>query len=63
MRQKSFTRGIQRSCSHASIDPVRSELVPALGSAMLKVAKPPGISVHDHIIVGKEGHASFKGLR
>ena len=31
MRQKSFTRGIQRSYSHASIDPVRSELVPALG--------------------------------
>ena len=22
-----------------------------------------GISVHDHIIVGKEGHASFKGQR
>jgi DNA repair protein RadC len=26
-------------------------------------AKPLGISVHDHIIVGKEGHASFKGLK
>lgn len=25
--------------------------------------KPPDISVHDHIIVGKEGHASFKGLK
>lgn len=31
--------------------------------AIIDVAKPLGISVHDHIIVGKEGHASFKGLR
>jgi DNA repair protein RadC len=27
------------------------------------MTKPLGIAVHDHIIVGKEGHASFKGLR
>jgi DNA repair protein RadC len=27
------------------------------------VASPLGISVHDHIIVGKEGHASLKGLK
>jgi DNA repair protein RadC len=26
------------------------------------VAKPLGIAVHDHIIVGKDGHASLKGL-
>lgn len=24
---------------------------------------PLGISVHDHIIVGKNGHASLKGMR
>jgi DNA repair protein RadC len=30
--------------------------------AIIDVAKPLGISVHDHIIVGK-GHASFKGLK
>jgi DNA repair protein RadC len=24
---------------------------------------PLGISVHDHIIVGKEGHAGLKGLK
>jgi DNA repair protein RadC len=27
------------------------------------VAQPLGISVHDHIIVGKDGHASLKGLK
>jgi len=26
-------------------------------------AIPLGISVHDHIIVGKKGHASLKGMR
>jgi DNA repair protein RadC len=25
-------------------------------------AKSLGIVVHDHIIVGKQGHASFRGL-
>ena len=27
------------------------------------IAKPLGIAVHDHIIVGKDGHASLKGLK
>jgi DNA repair protein RadC len=26
--------------------------------AIVAVAKPLGIAVHDHIIIGKEGHAS-----
>jgi DNA repair protein RadC len=30
---------------------------------IVKVADPLGISVHDHIIVGKDGHASLKGLK
>jgi DNA repair protein RadC len=30
---------------------------------IIAVASPFGISVHDHIIVGKEGHASSKGLK
>jgi DNA repair protein RadC len=25
--------------------------------------EPVGIAVHDHIIVGKDGHASLKGLK
>jgi DNA repair protein RadC len=31
--------------------------------AIVDIAKPLGISVHDHIIVGKDGHVSFKGQR
>jgi DNA repair protein RadC len=30
---------------------------------IVEVAKPLGIEVHDHIIVGREGHASLKGLK
>jgi DNA repair protein RadC len=31
--------------------------------AIVDIAKPLGISVHDHIIVGKNGHTSLKGMR
>ena len=31
--------------------------------AIIAVAQPLGVSVHDHLIVGKDGHASLKGLR
>ena len=40
--------------SHADIE---------MTKAIIEVAKPLGIEVHDHIIVGKDGHASLKGLR
>jgi len=29
---------------------------------IVAAAKPLGVLVHDHIIVGKQGHASFRGL-
>jgi DNA repair protein RadC len=31
--------------------------------AIVDIAAPLGISVHDHIIVGKNGYASLKGMR
>jgi DNA repair protein RadC len=31
--------------------------------AIVDIAAPLGISVHDHIIVGKNGHASLRGMR
>jgi DNA repair protein RadC len=30
---------------------------------IIAVAKPLGIALHDHIIVGRDGHASWKGLK
>jgi DNA repair protein RadC len=31
--------------------------------AIVQIATPLGISVHDHIIAGKNGHASLRGLK
>jgi DNA repair protein RadC len=30
---------------------------------IIDAAKPLGIAIHDHIIIGKDGQASLKGLR
>jgi len=31
--------------------------------AIVDIATPLGIAVHDHIIVGKNGHASLRGMK
>ncbi len=49
--------------NHPSGDPTPSRADIQMTQAIVEVARPLGIAVHDHIIVGKEGHASFKGLR
>jgi DNA repair protein RadC len=49
--------------NHPSGDPTPSRADIQMTQSIIDVAKPLGIAVHDHIIVGKEGHASFKGLR
>ncbi len=49
--------------NHPSGDPTPSHADVQMTKAVIDVAKPLGIAVHDHIIVGKDGHASFKGLK
>jgi DNA repair protein RadC len=49
--------------NHPSGDPTPSRADIQMTQSIIDVAKPLGISVHDHLIVGKEGHASFKGLK
>jgi DNA repair protein RadC len=49
--------------NHPSGDPTPSRADIQMTKAIIDVARPLGIEVHDHIIVGKEGHASLKGLR
>jgi hypothetical protein len=49
--------------NHPSGDPTPSRADIQMTQSIVDVAKPLGISVHDHIIVGKDGHASLKGLR
>jgi DNA repair protein RadC len=49
--------------NHPSGDPTPSRADIQMTQQIITVASPLGISIHDHIIVGKEGHASLKGLK
>jgi proteasome lid subunit RPN8/RPN11 len=49
--------------NHPSGDPTPSHADVQMTEQIIAVASPLGISVHDHIVVGKEGHASLKGLK
>ena len=49
--------------NHPSGDPTPSRADIQMTQSIVEVAAPLGISVHDHIIVAKDGHASLKGLR
>jgi DNA repair protein RadC len=49
--------------NHPSGDPTPSQADIQMTKSIVDIAKPLGIAVHDHIIVGKEGHASLKGLK
>jgi DNA repair protein RadC len=49
--------------NHPSGDPTPSQADIHMTKAIIDIAGPLGIAVHDHIIVGKNGHASMKGLK
>jgi DNA repair protein RadC len=49
--------------NQTSGDPAPSHADVQMTQQIIAVASPLGIAVHDHIIVGKEGHASLKGLK
>jgi DNA repair protein RadC len=49
--------------NHPSGDPTPSQADIQMTKAIADIATPLGISVHDHIIVGKRGHASLKGMK
>ncbi len=49
--------------NHPSGDPTPSRADIEMTKMIVDSAKPLGIAVHDHIIIGKNGHASMKGLQ
>src|SRR5438552_985260 len=49
--------------NHPSGDPTPSQADIQMTKQIIDIAKPLGIAVHDHIIVGKNGHASLKALK
>ncbi len=49
--------------NHPSGDPTPSRADIDMTQLIVAAAKPLGVVVHDHIIVGRQGHASFKALK
>jgi DNA repair protein RadC len=49
--------------NHPSGDPTPSQADVRMTQDIVNIAKPLGISVHDHIIIGRQGHASLRGLK
>ncbi|MGY6709852.1 MAG: RadC family protein [Rhizobiaceae bacterium] len=49
--------------NHPSGDPAPSRADIDMTRTIIDTAKPLGIVVHDHIVIGKSGHASMKGLQ
>ena len=48
--------------NHPSGDPTPSKADIAMTREVAKAAETLGLTVHDHIVIGRAGHASFKGL-
>jgi len=49
--------------NHPSGDPTPSRADIEMTRTIINVLEPLGVTVHDHIIIGREGHASLKGLQ
>lgn len=55
-------RGTGKLHNHPSGDPTPSRADIDMTKQIIETAKPLGIAVHDHIIIGRKGNASMKGL-
>jgi DNA repair protein RadC len=49
--------------NHPSGDPSPSTQDVKMTMDIIAIAKSLGVAVHDHIIIGRDGHASLKGMR
>jgi DNA repair protein RadC len=49
--------------NHPSGDPTPSAADIEMTQTIIEIASPLGIAVHDHLIIGKDGHASFRALK
>jgi DNA repair protein RadC len=48
--------------NHPSGDPTPSQIDIELTYSIQAAAKPLNIDIHDHLIISRSGHSSFKGL-
>ncbi|MGE3304291.1 MAG: JAB domain-containing protein, partial [Hyphomonadaceae bacterium] len=66
---ETFAQVIQRQATssgflhnHPSGDPKPSAADLAITREIIAAAKPLGVAVHDHLVIGRHGEASFKSL-
>ena len=66
LRKMSNFRVLRPSCSvvhnHPSGDPTPSKADIAVTQDIKKAAAPLGVVLHDHIIIGRNGHTSLRDL-
>lgn len=48
--------------NHPSGDPAPSRDDIQMTKAIVDAGKPLGLTVHDHVVIGRTGHASFRAL-
>ena len=49
--------------NHPSGDPTPSTADIKMTHDIVAIAKPLGIVIHDHLIIGRNGHASLRALK
>ena len=49
--------------NHPSGDPSPSTADIKMTLDIIDIAKPLGVAVHDHIIIGRLGHVSLRGMK
>jgi len=49
--------------NHPSGDPTPSAADVRMTREIAEIARPMGITLHDHLIVGRSGHASLRALK
>ncbi|WP_318013786.1 JAB domain-containing protein [Mesorhizobium sp. B261B1A] len=57
-----LANGERKLHNHPSGDPTPSRADIDMTKEIIDAAKRLGISVHDHIIIGRKGYSSMKGL-
>lgn len=62
LKNQHVMRTIWMVHNHPSGDPTPSRADIDMTRQLVNAAKALNITVHDHVIVGKHGHASFRGL-
>ena len=64
--QEAITKNIRDTPANVSVNVDNSEVARAIvemTKAIISACQVLGIAVHDHVIIGKHGHRSFKDLK